>query len=541
MGCCRSKHDCNETAIEIGNSLKTSRTSSKESRNVVKFDEEDIRQPTVSEWPPNDHENRSNVQNLVLDVLDVVRKLTESIEEPPPCLKKLHEIAEKESGWLDMVMACVKMIPIGNDLGPAVISILLDECSLAPKPTLYKLLCYFGLTSERIQNSPEIQLSNSEVQRNMAIVLGSLAEKLAGPQSAWLMREEVLQFLLSKLRIKEHPSVVLFSIITLEKFAKTNENKEKIRSTNISERLAEFESTWLNSHNVIEHQAGFCAQWCLDNSFPLKDRPYSYENMNLDGINAMLNVNDVSTYLKISPQGLEARSDAFSFESVRSTFSVSSGTWYYEVILLTSGVMQIGWATKESRFLSHEGYGIGDDINSIAFDGCRQLIWFDAESFPISCTKWKPDDVLGLLLNIDENKVIFYLNGAAIERYFPAKDRGAFFAAASFMSFQHCKFNFGADPFRYPPNVPFRKFNDHSKLSDEEKKILPRRHVQMAELKDEKFHADSCTICYEHTADAVLLPCEHRTICYKCATKLEQCPICRCGIEDIAKQIVSMV
>lgn len=29
---------------------------------------------------------------------------------------------------------------------------------------------------------------------------------------------------------------------------------------------------------------------------------------------------------------------------------------------------------------------------------------------------------------------------------------------------------------RYPPKVPSLKFNDHSKLSDEEKKILPRRY-----------------------------------------------------------------
>ncbi len=34
-----------------------------------------------------------------------------------------------------MVLACIEMIPLENDLGPAVISILLDECSLAPKVT----------------------------------------------------------------------------------------------------------------------------------------------------------------------------------------------------------------------------------------------------------------------------------------------------------------------------------------------------------------------------------------------------------------------
>ena len=30
-----------------------------------------------------------------------------------------------------------------------------------------------------------------------------------------------------------------------------------------------------------------------------------------------------------------------------------SGVWYYEVTLLTAGVMQIGWATKDSKFLNH--------------------------------------------------------------------------------------------------------------------------------------------------------------------------------------------
>ena len=32
------------------------------------------------------------------------------------------------------------------------------------------------------------------------------------------------------------------------------------------------------------------------------------------------------------------------------------GVWYYEVTLLTAGVMQIGWATKDSKFLNHVSY-----------------------------------------------------------------------------------------------------------------------------------------------------------------------------------------
>ena len=50
---------------------------------------------------------------------------------------------------------------------------------------------------------------------------------------------------------------------------------------------------------------------------------------------------------------LKARSDVLSFESVRCTFQMDEGAWYYEVELVTNGVLQIGWATKYSKFLNY--------------------------------------------------------------------------------------------------------------------------------------------------------------------------------------------
>lgn len=50
---------------------------------------------------------------------------------------------------------------------------------------------------------------------------------------------------------------------------------------------------------------------------------------------------------------LQARSDVLSFESVRCTFQMDEGAWYYEVELVTNGVLQIGWATKYSKFLNY--------------------------------------------------------------------------------------------------------------------------------------------------------------------------------------------
>jgi hypothetical protein len=46
---------------------------------------------------------------------------------------------------------------------------------------------------------------------------------------------------------------------------------------------------------------------------------------------------------------------------VRATANVKVGKWYYEVLALTDGIMQIGWATERCHFVPEEGLGVGDD------------------------------------------------------------------------------------------------------------------------------------------------------------------------------------
>lgn len=47
-----------------------------------------------------------------------------------------------------------------------------------------------------------------------------------------------------------------------------------------------------------------------------------------------------------------------------------------------------------------------------------------------------------------------------------------FFPAASYMSFQQCRFNFGSEPFKYPPKRPFNNFNQVAVLKAQDKVIL---------------------------------------------------------------------
>lgn len=59
-----------------------------------------------------------------------------------------------------------------------------------------------------------------------------------------------------------------------------------------------------------------------------------------------------------------------------------------------------------------EGYGIGDDKYSLAYDGCRKLIWYNAKTEPQSSSAWQPGDILGCLLDLDKKEIIFSINGA---------------------------------------------------------------------------------------------------------------------------------
>ena len=203
--------------------------------------------------------------------------------------------------------------------------------------------------------------------------------------------------------------IILFALIAVEKFSHSLESKHillqslTINNEQSKMNVLEYYEPWACSNHCLKRQIGFYAQWLLDNVFLLEYRRSSYEVIDHRHINVMLNDKDVSEYLKIGPDGLEARSDTVSFESVRCTFHVHSGVWYYEVLIITDGVMQIGWATKQSKFMNHEGYGIGDDHHSIAYDGCRNLIWFGAKSIPHNHPSWKTGDIVGRCSFVLEN------------------------------------------------------------------------------------------------------------------------------------------
>ena len=99
-----------------------------------------------------------------------------------------------------------------------------------------------------------------------------------------------------------------------------------------------------------------------------------------------------------------------------------AGKWYYEYVPDHGGVAQVGWQRAGERTFSPDD-GVGDNQHGWAFDGKRQKKWHrGGSSYGGNSAPWAAGDVVGCLLNLDENEVIFTVNGSAMGVAFTAAD-----------------------------------------------------------------------------------------------------------------------
>eukprot|EP00051_Salpingoeca_urceolata_P010932 m.134270 g.134270 ORF g.134270 m.134270 type:complete len:1230 (-) comp16913_c0_seq1:391-4080(-) len=150
----------------------------------------------------------------------------------------------------------------------------------------------------------------------------------------------------------------------------------------------------------------------------------------------------------VRPDKNEAESHC-NFITLRANAAVSSGKWMYEVQLRTAGVQQIGWCMAGSRFSNEEG--VGDEIDTYAFDGKRKKKWNVANR--TYGENWTPGDVIGVCLDADVGEIEFFRNGVSLGTAFRNVRLGpgyAYFPALSLSYSERSRLNFGAMPFRFP-------------------------------------------------------------------------------------------
>ncbi|KAF9988358.1 RING finger and SPRY domain-containing protein 1 [Modicella reniformis] len=413
-------------------------------------------------------------------------------------LESLIHLTASESSYCELLGVMVDMIST-DSLGIAApfLSHIIDMAALpsqqATRRMSQQLLSKCDPSGFRLR-------SKKKNKPTAALIWSVLANRLAGEMSSILFTDAVCECLLNNIENDPDMACKVFSIIALEKFSLTGPCKTRIMKKPIRRLLRDVTNlSMLGQTNPEEIsgilQAKFCAQWSLRNVFreaaevaegmkapagteSCDDQSHSIaqteEGVSTQGslpsaeeglsklaesatanINVMLNTLDATRHWKISEDGLSIRNDGSTFESIRATKSVSQGKWYYEVTLVTAGIILIGWASVHCQFSPDDGTGVGDDIFGFAYDGCRNLMWADGESVPYGGFEaWKPGDVIGLYLDIDNAITECFIDGKSLGKispferdHFGIQAISGYFPALSFTSFQQAIVNFGATPF----------------------------------------------------------------------------------------------
>ncbi|XP_068106648.1 ryanodine receptor 1 isoform X3 [Hyperolius riggenbachi] len=87
------------------------------------------------------------------------------------------------------------------------------------------------------------------------------------------------------------------------------------------------------------------------------------------------------------------------------SYAVKSGKWYFEFEAVTTGEMRVGWARPDVR----PDVELGADELAYVFNGCRGQRWhIGSEPFG---RNWQPGDVVGCMIDLTENNIMFTLNG----------------------------------------------------------------------------------------------------------------------------------
>ncbi|KAJ2161039.1 hypothetical protein GGF46_001786 [Coemansia sp. RSA 552] len=115
------------------------------------------------------------------------------------------------------------------------------------------------------------------------------------------------------------------------------------------------------------------------------------------------------------------------FESARMRTGIDGrlgGIHRFHVLLLTSGLIQVGWCSNMCCFYPESGEGVGDDFESVAYDGHRKSKWFGTSEDKNYGERWHSGDVITSELDLDNGRVVFYRNGKSLGLAFGINEQG---------------------------------------------------------------------------------------------------------------------
>jgi len=465
----------------------------------------------------------SNANLSVADVMESTRAFT-----------MIHDIASLgDCMWEEIVVMLWERLDPNNILNQANRYLIFQIFELLPlctpqgaKQTSEKLL----LSLENAEELKQFQINN------ILTLLYMFPTKFDARVVSNICTERAVKCLMKLAEDSEidvHTS--LLACLVLENFYKTApQPRDTLENLGFVEMIE-------NIHDSTEcHVTRLVTEWILLHTLCKEERIEKMKETPRAVIR--LSESHKTNFIKISFTGLEVRNDpsmSNALGSARANVYVkkmsNEGTEkssekirriYYEATIRTSGLMRIGWASREN-FDAEQGRGVGEYGFSYAYDGARNHYFASGLSHLSYRSGWKSGDVIGCLADFHEGRIFFYKNGERVNQShirLVNLETLELYPAISLDTFQQLNLNFGLLPFSYKPKKCI-SVCEYEKLFELNTAELEREtEEEMEELKN------ACTICYSYEACTQLEPCSHKGFCYNCAIRLTQCPICRAKI-----------
>ncbi|KAI9291458.1 SPRY-domain-containing protein [Neoconidiobolus thromboides FSU 785] len=457
-------------------------------------------------------------------------------EEVIKATEELIQLSHQAKRFVDVLLYLMDTLDIHDELSPQLVSHILEITALPNFDTLNKLVQKIIKKIKTVKNQEE----SDRLRCISSIILGIIAEKLAGKGSSKLFDNNVMELLLDNIKGDYSYYTHLFTFISLENFALTNENKQRLLGANYKQLLKDYLDK-LDLKSNLTHQIKFCVLHSKVDFLEIPVPNQATQEALFSGINCALDWCSSSSFIKFSEDLSQCRNDRIGFATTLGTTCITDGKWYFEVLLLSGGIMQVGWATQAAKFKPEDGVGIGDEEHSFGFDGLRNLNWYKGESTLYGINSWKSGDIIGVYIDLDKGSGYYTLNGKELggTYYFEPGDinlfceiEGGLKPGISLTSYQQVLVNFGNLPFRFSPIEDYRLLSDYGQLTQTIK--MGPKYLNQKLQEDDKLD-DKCQICYLNEAGFQLLPCKHDGFCMECINQMDICPFCRINISSWKK------
>lgn len=332
----------------------------------------------------------------------------------------------------------------------------------------------------------------------MLILLNVLYEPYKKGQNVHLFTTDIVELIIDILNKNNKRELFFYAVLCIEKFT-AEQVKLLLANDQIMVNLIKSASALdgfsakkmykaaghfsNKKERLLQYQISFACRWLFDFKHLLNiEKKTNF--FSIYKLHKGLDSKTASKTLKFSPDCFSARcgDSLYKLKSARSEYQFYSGVYFYEVILLTSGPMVIGWSSGDQVDCVQKG-SVGKSEHLFGFDGYHHCLWSiqkkqkQSMGTTINHESWIAGDVIGCLVDVGNSKFVFYLNGIQIANEKCVNTKGemdatrkSFFkqvkmpnvkfycAAVSLYPHQQCYFNFGQVDFKYKPDCCFSTF-----------------------------------------------------------------------------------